>query len=318
MRALLLLAALGGTVSLGAAAAAAERPWEPPGLDARLPASSLYRYDPNPLGLASGPALRLRLSAEPVSLAPRDSWLRSWAPSMALGAAVLVSEYALRPPSNARWAGSNGFDDTIGDALRGGSSSARDSASIASDALLGGMLVFLVADWYGLRNEYGLGDSMRSEMPWLLGNQLATRVLKLSAGRERPFVEPCTADPNYVSDCDTSRNGNTSFYSGHSSNAAAIAGLLCARHLNRATRSAADLFACGTGVAGALATGILRITADAHYATDVLVGWASGALFGYLLPTRMHFRAEDTSQVLTHFSPVVGTRYFGLRYDIRF
>jgi membrane-associated phospholipid phosphatase len=38
---------------------------------------------------------------------------------------------------------------------------------------------------------------------------------------------------------------------------------------------------CGLGIAAAATTGLLRVAADKHWMTDVLVGWGVGGLIGY-------------------------------------
>jgi membrane-associated phospholipid phosphatase len=249
---------------------------------------------------------------------PPRSWLRDWAPSLVLAAALATAEFAFDPPRDARWSDENGFDEGVRGALRGGSRGTRDRAALASDVLFGGMVFWLGADWYALRGEYGLSASVHRELPWLLGNNLATLTAKLGAGRARPFVAPCRSDPGYLANCDGGRSANTSFFSGHASNTAAIAGLICARHLHRVDPSAADRWSCGGAIAGSLATGLLRMTADMHYASDVLAGWASGALFGYVLPARAHYRRERDPLDPRTLTPLVGPHVYGLRYDIRF
>ena len=62
----------------------------------------------------------------------------------------------------------------------------------------------------------------------------------------------------------------------------------------------------------------MRISADKHYATDVLAGWASGLVFGYALPTRLHYgqRAgrDQAPRSPSHFvTPLVGSNFWGLR-----
>jgi len=288
------------------------------GLDRLL---TLPAADPHRPPLASGAfAGRAALGLAPQWAEPpaTRSWLRDWGPTLVLAAALATAEFGFDPPREPRWSRENAFDDGVRDVLRGRSRSVRERAGTAGDALFGGMLVLLVSDWYALRGEYGLTESVRTELPWLLGNNVATLTAKLAAGRARPFVRPCREDPNYLSDCGRGRSANTSFYSGHSSNAAAVAGLLCARHLHRSDPAAADRWTCGFAVAGALATGILRMTAEMHFATDVLVGWASGALFGYVLPSRFHFRREPDRFGLPALTPLVGPDFYGLRYDIRF
>jgi membrane-associated phospholipid phosphatase len=43
--------------------------------------------------------------------------------------------------------------------------------------------------------------------------------------------------------------------------------------------------------ANAATTGIGRLVADQHYATDVLVGSAAGFAVGYAIPTLLHYTA---------------------------
>jgi membrane-associated phospholipid phosphatase len=144
------------------------------------------------------------------------------------------------------------------------------------------------------------------------------RGVKRAAGRERPYVAPCALDPDYVSECGDGRGGNTSFFSGHAATTASLAGMICARHLHRAGRSAVDWWACGGAVAGSFTAGMLRLAADEHYATDVLAGWVSGAVFGYLLPSRFLFDRDGEPPAAAAFTPLVGPRRYGLRFDLRF
>jgi membrane-associated phospholipid phosphatase len=307
--------------------AASAQAFEPPGsaADARaaVPLERLLSVPAAPIDAARGAAFAFGgfAGARPIAAPPtsRYSWIRGWAPAVLLGAAFAVVEFAIDPPKDPRWTAGNAFDDGIRDGLRAGSRSARDGASVASDVLVGGMAAFMVGDWVWLREDYGGWESVRTELPWLLGSELATGTLKLAAGRQRPYVDPCQVDPDYIADCSTGRDANTSFPSGHTSTASTMAGMICARHLHRPNRSAMDWWACGGAVAGAFTTGILRISADQHYATDVLTSWASGALFGYLLPAHFKFRPLDEKRAtLQAFTPLVGPRVFGLRYELHF
>jgi membrane-associated phospholipid phosphatase len=269
------------------------------------------------------PAARLAGSPGLASASPpppgRLHAIRGWAPALLLGAATAVVEFAVDPPKDPRWTAVNGFDDAIRDGLRGGSRSTRDAAGTASDVLLGGMAVYLLGDWYWLRDEYGGWESARTELPWILANELVTRGVKFAADRERPYVDPCALDPDYVSNCGDVRTGNTSFYSGHTATTASLAGMICARHLHRLGRSAVDWWACGGAVAGAFTTGMLRIAADQHYATDVLAGWLSGAVFGYFVPSHFLFGGDaEPDAASAAFTPLVGPELYGLRFDLRF
>jgi hypothetical protein len=54
-------------------------------------------------------------------------------------------------------------------------------------------------------------------------------------------------------------------------------------------RSAWDGGVCGGAMALAMATAMLRMTADVHYATDTIAGAFIGLSFGFLLPLALHF-----------------------------
>ena len=181
------------------------------------------------------------------------------------------------------------------------------------------MYGLLVGDWVWLRGEYGLARSIQVDTRWLLASNITTRIAKVSAGRERPYVRPCRGDSSYVSACGKSRGGNASFFSGHASNTATVAGLLCARHLGRRERSLVDVLVCGGAAAGAFTTGILRMMSERHYATDTIAGWAVGTFFGYVLPRHFDYRGESGDPLaLSSVMPVVGRDYYGLQYGFRF
>jgi membrane-associated phospholipid phosphatase len=230
--------------------------------------------------------------------------------------------FGVDPPENARWESSNGFDDSVRSGLRLSSGKARRTAGDISSAFVGGNALLLMSDWVLQREAYPVTESIRTDATWLVSNAFVTRGLKLATGRERPFAADCgagAATPGFGV-CDTD---NASFPSGHASLSATFAGLLCARRLHRPDRSLKDVLLCGGASSLAVATGILRISADEHYATDVLAGWASGLVFGYLLPSHFHYgkRASRKQAVRppSHFiTPIVGSELWGLRYDVTF
>ncbi len=267
-------------------------------------------------------ASRLRweiASATPTPAPPAASGFTGWLPSILLVGAFAATQLALEPPENSRWTDRNAFDSGIRRSLRGGSRDTRKAAGIASDALFAGMSAALVADWWWLREEYGFLRSIQVDSRWILAGNVATRVAKVSAGRQRPYVQPCGRDRNYVPSCGGGRDGNAGFFSGHASNTATLAGLLCARHLHRRDSDASDAFVCGGGAAGALVTGVLRIVSEHHFATDVIAGWAVGAFFGYILPSRFDYPGEPAGAFeLRSLTPVVARDFYGLQYGFRF
>ena len=65
------------------------------------------------------------------------------------------------------------------------------------------------------------------------------------------------------------------------------------------------------------ATGILRMVADEHYATDVLAGWGAGALFGTALPLFFPgWSGMGTGDASV--APLAGPGVLGLQYTSRF
>lgn len=112
------------------------------------------------------------------------------------------------------------------------------------------------------------------------------QVVKFIAGRERPFVhvlpeaeKPLTRLPE---------DNNLSFYSGHSTFAFAVAvGAGTVAQLRGYPR-AWLVWLVTLPIAASVP--LLRMGADRHYLTDVLVGSGLGAAFGYALPALLHGR----------------------------
>jgi membrane-associated phospholipid phosphatase len=66
---------------------------------------------------------------------------------------------------------------------------------------------------------------------------------------------------------------------------------MCAHHTHLPLYGggAGDVLACSTALAGATLSGMSRIVADRHYASDVLAAATVGILSGYLLPELLHY-----------------------------
>lgn len=284
--------------------------------------SSLLPLDP---GWAEAPILGPRLSVwgSGGGSVPEDpGTVRSWLPLILLVGATAGLYFGVSPLENPRWDSSNGFDDSVRSGLRLNSEKARGNAGDVSSALVAGNALLLMSDWVLERRAYPLTESVRTDATWVLSNTFVTRGLKLVTGRARPFTAECAtgvAAPG-LGVCESD---NAGFPSGHASLSATLAGLLCARRLHRPERSFGDLLLCGGASSLAVATGILRISADEHYATDVLAGWASGLVFGYLLPSHFHYRKRDGREQAVRppahlITPIVGSDLWGLRYDVTF
>jgi len=249
----------------------------------------------------------------------RGALVLRWLPPVLLVGTLAALQLAVEPPEDPRWSSHNAFDDGIRRGLRADTRSGRKAAGRASDALFVALGAGLVADWYWLRDEYPIVDSLRIDSTWVLADAVTVKSIKLAVARQRPFVPMCLGDPHYDPDCaDTSRH-NDSFFSGHASTSAAIAGILCARHLHRRDRRRTDAFVCASAASASLATGFLRIAADKHFATDVIAGWLSGALFGYVLPSRFNYTpGQEGALTWKAFSPLVEPGIVGVRYGFQF
>lgn len=100
---------------------------------------------------------------------------------------------------------------------------------------------------------------------------LVTRLVKIAVRRPRPYME-------YGTMCASGGNDLLGFFSGHTSMAASMASAAATLSFLRGSRFAPWI----AGVGGALVatTGILRISADRHYLSDVLVGLVVGTAMG--------------------------------------
>jgi hypothetical protein len=239
-----------------------------------------------------------------------------WAPGLALAAAALTVDFAASAPDEARWDTRNHFDDAISDGLASDSRSTREAAATASTVLVSALGAALATDVWLLRDEYDVEQSIAVALTAAAATQLTSVSAKVAAGRERPYVRRCRANPDYSNSCD-SDDDNESFLSLHASQSATIASLLCVRRLRRPDRTWADALMCGAAAATSAATGILRITADEHYATDVLAGWGAGVLFGTALP--LLFPAwSGIGSSDAGLTAVAGAEGFGFQYTSRF
>ena len=106
-------------------------------------------------------------------------------------------------------------------------------------------------------------------------------------GRARPYVTECPPEG-------CGGGPYRSLLSGHAMASFTGAGLLCRQHteLPLFGGGAPDTLACVWALTAASLTGTLRLVADEHWASDVLLGAGMGWLYGYYLPKVLHFHAK--------------------------
>ena len=201
------------------------------------------------------------------------------------------------PPDHPTWLGANPFDDTIRDWLRARTRAGRATAVTASDRLsLAGTAYPFAIDLpvvlFAHREPRVMWELLMMDLEANAVAGLLNNTLFHFAGRARPSSPACAADPSYDDLCGNTAN-NASFPSGHVMTIATAAGLVCVHHryLPIYGADAADGAACLLLSAATLATGVARIEADRHFATDVLAGGSIGFLSGYGLPWLLHYRS---------------------------
>ena len=214
----------------------------------------------------------------------------------ATGAVALLVESFWHAPGSARWSGPILFDGPVRDALGAKSDGGRTAAARASDVGELGLIAYpLIVDaGFATWISKGRGDVARRllavDAEAFAINGLLTSIVQRAVGRERPFAQGCGTAGRPA--CTSPDDRNTSFFSGHTSFAFTSATLLCFQHGRLNLYGAADGVVCPAALAVASLTGLLRIGADRHWATDVLTGAALGAAAGTVVSIT-HISSEN-------------------------
>ncbi len=173
-------------------------------------------------------------------------------------------------PSQATWTDQNGVDLWFRERLVLKSERARRRASLISDIIVNGMLLPLsLIEGILIKKSRLSLFSLETVVVATLINQ----GVKYTTARQRPFCHFRTND-TLSSVC------KVSFYSGHTQTAflsALIIADITKRYYSKL--SSISLF---VGLGLATTVGYLRIAADKHYMTDVIVGASCGVLFSML------------------------------------
>jgi len=204
--------------------------------------------------------------------------------SSALFLAGLVLEPRLAPTA-CRWCAENAFDGTARSTLRWG------DPSVAADFSNVTGFMFAPASAFGLDSLAASHDRGRGLGVDALAITEATMIAldvneltKLLFARERPAVHAARRDANarWLPTSDDF----LSLYSGHAASTLALAASSGTVATMRGYRWAPVPWAVGGALAAS--TGYLRIAADRHWLTDVLVGMVTGLAIGVLVPLALH------------------------------
>ena len=242
-----------------------------------------------PVLLHSFLALALATGPEHPQIEPEDYAL-SAALFLASGAAIFL---APEPPAG--WKQNLLFDESWGEALRAKTPGQERFATITSDILQNGLLLYPLLDALGagLFKDNGWPLALSMSISTLEAYAVATLIINVTKrviGRVRPDVRACEGTEDDYS-C-RSRAGRRALLSGHATASFAAAGATCVHH--RHTRlygsPLLDNLACAATLALAIGGSLARVSADVHYATDVVLSGALGLLVGYGVPELLHYR----------------------------
>ncbi len=242
--------------------------------------------------VVGGICLSKRVQAEP---ARAD--MRITVPvTLGMGALWLGSELAKGSlaPNECRWCEPGSLDASVSRALWAGGGTHAEVAAPTTDVLAFGVVPALMLGSTLVRDarvsERGYTDAvvvLEAGMAAALLNQ-GTKFL---VGRERPFVHALGAADKQ--NTHSPSDNNLSFYSGHTSFTFALAASATTVAAMRDSKLAPWI--AGVGGSLALATGVGRIVAGKHYASDVAVGAVTATLVGVAVPLLLHGRDGSTS-----------------------
>ena len=188
----------------------------------------------------------------------------------------------------------NGLDSAVRDGLKWSNSKTADTASnvlnqgVMPVTVLG--MTALAAHHEGRVRDVPLDVLLILEATTLALN--VNQLTKMAVGRERPLVH--ALPPEQRSLTDNPSDNNASFYSGHTTRVFALAVATGTVASLRGYRWAPWVWAAGLTVATSV--GYLRIAADKHYFSDVLVGMVMGSGFGFAVPYLFHGRVSNDGE----------------------
>jgi membrane-associated phospholipid phosphatase len=235
------------------------------------------------------------------------AWPRVTVVEVGVSAAVAGGGFlgaAAVPAKTPTWTHGVLFDDSARDALRASSGAGQSTASGISDAMLIALLAAPVASAgavCGLRHDCSTSLQLIviDAQAYAL-TEATVGLMKVTLRRERPdaAADGCETRPTDA-DC-AKRVKKNSFPSDHAASSFVAASLMCTEHLHLGIAgSPYDATICATSLAAATTVSVLRVVADRHYASDIIAGLMIGAMYGWLMPTILHFHGGEREGTAT-------------------
>lgn len=213
-------------------------------------------------------------------------WFLGGEVALSTGFFVAVT-LATSHPDHCSWCAPPGFDVAVRDALLSNAPSAANAWSNVTLATDGAVaLAGVIVPALALPEAKGIWALEDSAIVWssVMTNLAVVQLMKTQLGRLRPatfYGDTRAAVPASEAD--------VSFPSGHSGIAFSLAASASTLAFLRGYESAP--YVTATTGALAIATALLRISADRHWATDVITGAGIGSAIGLGLPLLFHRRA---------------------------
>lgn len=238
-----------------------------------------------------------------------------------LMASAAIATYLVPTHDAPAWRGGIGADDATRASLALRTHADRSRAATASDALLFGLAAVpvvmdaILTAWVGGGSSDVAAQMLLIDVQAYAFSQGLTGIFKWAVGRERPVARGCRESAERRADdptCEGQESPNIaphSFFSGHTSVAFTSAALVCLHHTELSLfGEAGDAAACATSLTFASAVGVLRMMADLHYLSDVVIGAGVGLVSGWLLPYVLHY-AQFGGGPESHFRAAIAPSF---------
>ncbi|MCL2325531.1 MAG: phosphatase PAP2 family protein [Proteobacteria bacterium] len=238
-----------------------------------------------------------------------DSVIVGGSAAMSLTLLLLESEIS---PSQCKWCRQNSFDNAVTDALTWPNPK---YAATTSDIIAFGVIpalslggIALSSSLSGRYQELGHDTMIMAQV--ILLNTMINQFTKLVVGRERPYVSR-----GNIGGYNNENDKNLSFYSGHSSFVfATVVGAATLAHYQGYD---AEPYIWAIGIPLATLVAYLRVAAQKHYLSDVLVGAGIGSLIGFLIPY-LHRENAKSQKSTPHLWGSANEKGFFLTYGSQF
>jgi len=247
-------------------------------------------------------AVAFSLSATPAAAQPAQPHALRWAPVLDVTVTAGAADAWLATetfkgdlaPWRCRWCSANELDAGVRDALVWTNTASADAFSDVTAFVLM-PLAAVGFDALAAAHEGSVGNVGQDMLLVAEAGVVAadvTQLAKMLAGRERPFVHALPPDRKRLTDQPS--DNNLSFFSGHTAEAFALATAWGTVGTMRGYRWAPLAWSVG-GVL-ATTTAYLRIAADRHWLTDVVVGAVVGAAVGVGVPLLFHSAIDEPTR----------------------